>query len=77
MVFAIFWGAIILLGAGSFLIAGLFTVMRWIVARPLTPEGHRRLGSYKESKGAKELLAEGYGITPDWRSDAVARVPKS
>jgi hypothetical protein len=67
---ALFWGIF-------YFVRGVHAVVCWLVASRLTPRGHRLFGNYRESKAARELSSQGYGITPDWRIDAVSRIPKS
>ncbi len=73
MGYLIFFGVMAIVAVAM----GLYRAVRWIVAWNFTPKTHRRLGSYSESKGAKELAAEGFGITPIWSSTAISRLPKS
>jgi hypothetical protein len=61
----------------KFLIQWTYAAVRWLVARPLTPKGHRLFGSYGDSKAAGELVRDAYSITADWRIDAYSRIPKA
>ena len=57
-----------------FAVTGSFAACRWLVSSLLTPEGHVRVGAYRDTKAYAELAEEQYGVTPDWRSDAIAHI---
>ncbi len=58
-------------------VVGIFAFWRWLIAFLLTPGDHRRVGSYKDTKACTELEGQGYGVTPDWHTDAVARIKQA
>ncbi len=77
---ALFAGGIFTLVLGWIFIYGVIWVITRIirasVAGALTPSDHRKIGEVDDAEGTLALQREGFGVTPDFSINAIAKIKK-
>jgi hypothetical protein len=77
-IFAYFWAVIVGIAiAGSLVVVVIAAILEGIslvLARFITPSEYKRYGNYRDAEAYHSLRNENYGVTPDWRSNAVSYI---